>query len=81
MQNFRIPEYLMSTPRLVLLIMTCVLSYMAVKGIVNAEEFVKSFMFVAWYFFWSRWKEEKWYAEETKQQATIHDTRSISDIG
>ena len=60
----KLPEYLLSTPRLVLIILTlcaCVFTYMR---ILTGEQFMSIVTLVLWYFFGSRGKEESTQSEK-----------------
>ncbi len=51
------PEYLLSTPRLILVILTIWLMVFTYTGITDATVFKDIALVVFWYFFWSRWSE------------------------
>ena len=58
MKKTDLPEYLLSTPRLILVIMTVALVIFTYTGIGDYWVFADSLRVVLGYFFWSRGKEE-----------------------
>lgn len=54
-----LPEYLLSTPRLIIVLLTLGLLVFSYLGIVEASVFKDVVLLVFWYFFGSRGKEEK----------------------
>lgn len=55
----KLPEYLLSTPRLIAVLLTLATIYLAVVGKVDAKDFMVIVTLVFGYFFGSRGKEEK----------------------
>ena len=55
----KLPEYLLSTPRFIAVMLAIWLIIFTFMEIVDAKEYVAATMLVLWYFFGSRGKEEK----------------------
>ncbi len=53
----KLPEYLLSTPRLILVIITIWLMVFTYNGITEPVVFKDIAMVLFWYFFGSRWSE------------------------
>lgn len=53
----KLPEYITSTPRLIAVILTLVMCYLSITGVVDPKDFVVTVSLVFGYFFGSRWKD------------------------
>lgn len=62
------PEYLLSTPRLIAVVLTFALIYLTIVGKIEPKDFVSIVTLVFGYFFGSRWKEEKVDNQEAKNR-------------
>ena len=54
----KVPEYLLSTPRLIAVVLTLVTSYLAIVSVIEPKDFISIVTLVFGYFFGSRGKEE-----------------------
>lgn len=78
--NNKLPEYMLSTPRLIAVILTLALIYLTIDWKIDAKDFNTIIALVFWYFFGSRGKEEarwktdvenQYSAEESIEQASV----------
>lgn len=60
----KLPEYLLSTPRLILVIITIWLIVFTYQGITEPTIFKDIALVIFWYFFGSRWSETPKQPEE-----------------
>ena len=60
----KLPEYLLSTPRLILVIITIWLMVFTYNGITEPAVFKDIALVIFWYFFGSRWSETPKYPQE-----------------
>lgn len=69
----KLPEYLLSTPRFIAVIVTIALVYLTVVWSVESKDFVAIATLIFWYFFWARGSETSDWKTEQELKYEIED--------